>query len=68
MSATPLQARARVAALTRSRSIDDPEMVDARRDLAEANLTSYVERIVADAPPLTSEQIARITAALGGAR
>lgn len=33
----------------------------ARRDLAAERLASYVERIVAEAPPLTVEQRARIT-------
>ncbi|MDP9692712.1 UNVERIFIED_ORG: hypothetical protein J2X79_000241 [Arthrobacter globiformis] len=33
---------------------------DARRDLAAAKLAQYVERVVAEAPPLTDEQVNRI--------
>jgi hypothetical protein len=65
---TPRQARGRVAAFTRSRSANDPEMVEARRVLVEATLTQHIKRVVAEAPPLTPEQVARITAALGGAK
>jgi hypothetical protein len=49
--------RARVAALSRSRSIDDPELVDARRNLAAAKLAAHIKRIVDAAPPLTDQQI-----------
>lgn len=52
--------RARVAALSRSRSADDPDFVAAKRDLAAARLEDYVERTVAAAPPLTDEQRDRI--------
>jgi hypothetical protein len=58
--------RARVAALARSRSVDDPEFIDARRSLAAANIAAYVEKIVASAPPLTDDQKSRIGALLSG--
>lgn len=58
------QARARVASLTRSRPLHDPEFIAARRDLAAENLAAYVSRVVADAPPLTAEQRDRIAALL----
>ena len=58
--------RARVAALARSRSADDPEFIDARRSLAAANIEAYVEKIVASAPPLTDDQKSRIAALLSG--
>ncbi len=52
--------RARVAALTRSRAPHDPDLIDARRSLAAANLEKYVEKVIAAAPPLTAEQRERI--------
>ena len=50
----------------------DPERITlARRDHAAAKLETYVERVVADAPPLTPAQRDRIAALLrpaGGGR
>lgn len=60
----PLKYRAQVAALTRSRTPDDPEFITARRDLAAANIEQYVARIVETAPPLTSAQRDRIASLL----
>jgi len=48
--------RARIAALSRSRVPDDPDLVDARRDLRAARLADYITRTVDAAPPLTGEQ------------
>lgn len=56
--------RAKVAALSRSRTKDDPELVTARQDLAASKLAQYVEKVVAEAPPLTAEQSDRIAALL----
>ena len=56
--------RARVAALTRSRPADDPELVAARRDLVAARLEEHIRKVVAAAPPLTDEQKQRIAALL----
>lgn len=67
---TKFHERARIASLTRSRQPDDPELVDARRNLAALSLEDYVRQIVAQAPPLTDEQRERIAALLrvgGGA-
>lgn len=58
--------RARVAALTRSRTTDDPELVTARRDLAAERLASYIRTTVDAAPPLTNEQRQRLANLLGG--
>lgn len=55
-----LHHRGRVAALTRSRSTDDPELIDARRDLAESTLADQIRRTVESAPPLTSAQRDRL--------
>lgn len=48
--------RAKIAALSRSRTADDPELVEARRDLKAAKLEDYIRRVVAEAPPLTDQQ------------
>lgn len=64
--------RAKVAALSRSRTKDDPELLTAKQDLAASKLAQYVEKVVAEAPPLTAEQSDRIAALLrpagGGAK
>lgn len=64
--------RARVASLSRSRSTDDPELIEARRNLKAERLADYVARVVAEAPPLTDAQRDRIAALLrpagGGSR
>lgn len=64
-----LSQRGRVAALTRSRPTDDPELVEAKRNLKALSLEEYVRRVVSQAPPLTDEQRDRIAALLraGGA-
>lgn len=59
--------RARVASLTRSRTPDDPDLVTARQNLKAARLEAYVERVVAEAPPLTPAQIDKIVTVLRGA-
>lgn len=52
--------RARVAALSRDRKPQDPELQDARQRLKAARLEEYVRRTVASWPPLTAEQCDRI--------
>lgn len=64
MVGTPSSERARVAILTRKRPAGHPDIEEARRRLAEANISQYVERVVAKAPPLTTEQRDRIAALL----
>ena len=56
MSPTSAHRRARLARLSRGRAADAPEVVDARRDFAAARLEDYIERVLADAPPLTEKQ------------
>lgn len=61
--------RGQVAALSRSRAADDPELLTARRELKAARLAEHVERTLAAAPPLTAEQrarVARLLAPVGG--
>lgn len=50
------EARARVAALSRSRTPDDPELVNARRALRAARLENQIRGTLAVTPPLTDEQ------------
>lgn len=59
------QARNRYASLRRRRP-GSPEETAAHRELVEANISAYVERAVADAPPLTREQRDRIASLLRG--
>ena len=59
-----LALRGRVASLSRSRPATDPDLVNARRDLAAAKLDAYIQKVVAEAPPLTDEQRDRIAALL----
>lgn len=58
--------RGRVAALTRSRTPDDPELVSARRDLAAERIAEHIAKVVAEAPPLSAEQRDRLAVLLRG--
>jgi hypothetical protein len=69
--------RARVAALSRDRAPDDPELLAARRDLAAAReaergeiaarrLAAYIQRTVASAPPFTAAQIDQLSRVFRG--
>jgi hypothetical protein len=58
--------RARVASLTRSRSDDDPDLVEARRDLKAERLADSIRRAVDSAPPLNLEQRQKLAALLSG--
>ncbi len=52
----------------RDRAPDDPELLAARLNLRAERLAAHVEKIVAEAPPLTSAQRDRIAALLRGGR
>lgn len=58
--------RARVASLSRSRPPDDPDLVNARRNLKAERLADYIERVVDAAPPLSSAQRDRLALLLRG--
>ena len=58
--------RARIASLSRSRTVDDPELVEARRNLRAASLEAHVKRILSEAPPLSDEQRRRLAGLLTG--
>lgn len=66
MSATWTHERARVASLSRSRTADDPELVEARRNLRTERLADYIKRTVDAAPPLTADQRDRLAVLLRG--
>jgi len=52
--------RAQVATLSRSRTADDPDLVEARLNLRAARLEAHIEKALADAPPLSDQQLERI--------
>jgi hypothetical protein len=56
-----------VAVLARYYSADQPELVDARRDLRAATAAQYVKELVDGWPPLTEAQRGRLAALLAGA-
>jgi hypothetical protein len=57
-------AAGRVGRLRKHRGPDHPETVAAEREQATAQIENYVAKIVEAFPPLTDEQISRITALL----
>jgi hypothetical protein len=54
-------ARAQVASLSRSREADDPDLLKAKQELRISRAEDYIRKIVAEAPPLTAEQKARLS-------
>ncbi len=56
--------RARIAALTRDRAPDDPELVCAHDEFKTQRLADHVDRVLADWPPLSDVQLDRIAALL----
>lgn len=61
-----LRRRGKYNALQRHRPADDPAVIDAARDLAAERLAEHVRRTVDAFPPLTPEQISRISVLLYG--
>jgi hypothetical protein len=55
-----LAARNKLANTARHHSDDQSKIASARADLAEAKIADYVERVLAEAPPLTDEQRTRL--------
>lgn len=53
---TALSHRGRVAALTRSRPADDPELIEAKQALKAATTEAWIQKQLASAPPLTVAQ------------
>lgn len=60
--------RARVAGLSRSRPADDPELLDARRDLRATRLAEHIAKVVDEAPRLSDEQRDKLAVILRGGR
>lgn len=63
----PMTAKARSRLATAHRTKQPPEVIaDRRSDLLEANVASAIDRMLADAPPLTDAQIDRLADRLRG--
>jgi len=58
--------RARVASLSRSRPADDPDLLNARRNLRAERLADQIARTVAEWPPLDASQLDRLSILLRG--
>ncbi len=58
--------RARVASLSRSRTADDADLLEAKRDLRAARLEEKIRETVDSAPPLSAAQRTRLTLLLNG--
>ena len=58
---TVKSAQAQAASLTFRRPPGHPELVAAQRNLAVLNIEKAIRRALAGKPPLTGEQVARIT-------
>lgn len=56
--------RARVASLTRSRNPDDPELIEARRNLKSDRLELYVVEMISTEPPLSGPQVGKLASIL----
>lgn len=64
--------RARLGRLSRAvrngeRPANDPDLIDARRDLAYEGLAEHIRKVVDAAPPATPDQIAKLSAILADA-
>jgi hypothetical protein len=66
LSSATAHHRARIAALSRDRDPNDPEIVEARRALRAQRLHEHVDKVLAGWPPLTDDQCRRIAAQLTG--
>ena len=61
MAQTVYRARARLSALSRHRSQEDPVVTAARVELREAKAAQYIQRLLDDTPPLTAEERLHLT-------
>lgn len=66
MSSAVYKARSRVAVAARQGNCEERE--EARKELAAAKIAAYIDKIVAEAPPLSREQLDSIAAALHTSR
>lgn len=67
MPSPRVSAARKCAILTRHRDASDPDLIAAKQEHAVLSIEEYVAKIVANAPPLTDTQRARISALLGAA-
>lgn len=67
MGSTRNKYAARVAALSRSRSEDDPVFLEAKQALHAAALEEAIQRALDSAPPLSGETRARLASLLSPA-
>lgn len=56
--------RGRVASLTRSRTPDDPELVEARRNLKSERLALTISAAINNEPALTGSQLGELASKL----
>lgn len=61
-----LDARNRLGGLVRLNPDDTAKIAAARRDLAAAKLADYIERVVSEAPDLSTEQREKLAQLLRG--
>ncbi len=54
-------ARGRAAALSRYRSIDDPEFIAACQQLKTLSLEEHIQKTVSSWPQLTQDQLSRLS-------
>ena len=60
--------RARVASLSRSRDPQDPDLIEARRNLRCLRLEDHIRKVIAEAPPLSDDQRSRLAGLLRDAQ
>ncbi|NDJ91854.1 hypothetical protein [Mycolicibacter kumamotonensis] len=58
--------RGRIAGFSRSRTPDDPEYIEARTELAVSNIAEFARVAANEAPPMTAEQVDRLTVLIRG--
>ncbi|OBK82133.1 hypothetical protein A5649_09765 [Mycolicibacter heraklionensis] len=68
MSTTWKSERARIASLSRSRPADDPDLIEARRNMRAERTAEYIKNVLAQRPPLTDQQRTRLAELLRPAR
>lgn len=64
LSTATRKAQGALAAAERHHPDDTDRLTEARREFAAAKLEDYVRQVVDSAPPLTEDQLERVTAIL----
>lgn len=62
------KARSELGHKTRKLGPDHPETIEARRTFREERTAAYIEKVLAEAPPLTDEQRTRLAELLRPAK